>query len=63
MRAGRPVLATVTDLAGRVLANYSMQANGNLQKLEVPLTNQPAGVYLLTVRVGDQKEVYKLFKQ
>lgn len=61
--AGQTLQASVTDLGGRVLANYTMPADGNLQKLEVSLTSQPAGVYLLQVRVGDQKEVYKLFKQ
>jgi hypothetical protein len=61
--AGQTVQASVTDAAGRVITGYVAQANGSLQKLEVNITGQPAGIYLLQVRVGDQKEVYKLFKQ
>ena len=60
---GTHVTALLTDFSGRMLATYRLQASGQVQKQELHLTAQPAGVYLLQVKSGDRTEVYKLYKQ
>jgi len=61
--AGSTVQLQVTDVAGRIIYQQSVVANGLIQKQEVNLTTQTLGVYLLKVAHGTGKEVYKLFKQ
>ncbi|MGV3657302.1 MAG: T9SS type A sorting domain-containing protein, partial [Chitinophagaceae bacterium] len=61
--AGSALQVQVTDLAGRILKTISLQAAGYLQKQEINLTTQPAGIYLLKVKHAGGTELYKLYRQ
>ena len=60
--AGLPVELTLTDAAGRVLAQRTVAADAGALALP-EADNRPAGVYLLRVRQGAAQQVLRLLRE
>lgn len=61
--AGTTIAVQLNDITSRIVAHYTLTANGYVQKQEINLTTATPGVYLLQVVHGSGKEVYKLYRQ
>ena len=61
--SNEPMTARVLDAKGRTVRQYATVGNGQVQQLQIDLTLQATGVYLLELRRGSEKQVYKLYKQ
>jgi len=55
--------ARIIDAKGSLVKEYRRVGSGQFEKLQLDLTMQASGVYLLQVHQGEQKRQYKLYKQ
>ena len=57
------VTIKVEDATGRIIRKYEPIATGQLQRLQIDLTKEAAGVYLLQVQIHQKQQSFKLYKQ
>jgi hypothetical protein len=55
--------ARIIDAKGSVIREYHKVANGFIQKLNIDMTLQASGVYLLQVDAAGKKQTFKLYKR
>ncbi|MEI2738834.1 MAG: S8 family serine peptidase [Chitinophagaceae bacterium] len=59
------ITTKIYDLAGKMVQQQQVSANGFVQKINIDLQNSKfvSGLYLLEASVGDQKQSFRLIKQ
>lgn len=60
---GETIGVTVHDINGRLVRQLQLVTNGFVQKTPVDLSGYAAGLYLLEIKAGERKRLFRLLKQ
>jgi hypothetical protein len=55
--------AQVTDAIGKQLKTYVLKGSVQMQKLNIDLSGQAAGIYFLRIKLNGKEQTYKLYKK
>jgi hypothetical protein len=62
LNTGQKMQVQIIDTKGRIVNEFSKTAGGFLEKLNIDLSHQSAGVYIISIRSGDEHFTTKLYK-